>query len=82
MDACPVCDRSSAEVLKAALNDYYRVTCPQPDCGTYEVTGTVMEGGNGFRSLDDEERRHALDKAKRRAKFGALPVISSMCLSW
>ena len=77
---CPVCAHPNAQIFEAIVrNDRYKIDCP--DCGPYEVCGTVMDGGGGFKSQEDEDRQHALHKAKRRTKDGSIPLIDSRCVS-
>jgi hypothetical protein len=55
--------------------DGIRVDCPH--CGTYEVSGTVL---NRLLRMTLPERAEALARAKRLAQAGVMPIVDARCV--
>ena len=55
--------------------DGIRVDCPH--CGTYEVSGTVL---NRLLRMTLPERAEALARAKRLAHPGVIPLVDAHCV--
>lgn len=73
---CPVCG-TKAEDITVQTFDGKTVRCP--NCGDYDISGSVYDAG-ALQRREPEERRGALDKAKRSAHPGKRPMITSYCL--
>jgi len=69
--ACPIC-RKPALRLKPAAADILQVTCR--DCGQYLVSETFRQAVG---KQSTAVRRNALEKARMRAGYGALPSITT-----
>ncbi len=65
--ACPVCGGA------VTVTDI-GVLCPT--CGEYDVSGMVIAAGK-LQSLEPRQRREILDRAKRAAKPGKRPIITT-----
>jgi len=72
---CPICD-GLAEELPNTI-DGKSIHCER--CGDFNVSGTVYDPGF-LERLDPEERRQALENAKRAASQGKRPMITTNCL--
>ena len=73
---CLVCG-AQAELVDVAI-DGVSITCPT--CGEYAVSGEAIATGQ-FEKLEPEQRRDALDEAKRSAQPGARPMITTYLLA-
>jgi hypothetical protein len=73
---CPVCT-ANAEQIATAI-DGMGIICPT--CGEYDVASAVVATGQ-LKKLGPEQRRDALDQAKRSAHPGARPMITDYLLS-
>jgi len=71
---CPVCSNPEAEKLSPTSNgeDFL---CPS--CGPFRISGSVQ---NLFYKLAPDRRRKALDTAKRSARAGKHPAITTHTL--
>jgi uncharacterized Zn finger protein (UPF0148 family) len=67
---CPICGATAEEFPKTG--DYRSIRCPS--CGDYKVSDTVYDKGM-LQKLEPEQRRSALEKAKRSAQQGKPPMI-------
>lgn len=65
---CPVC---SGDADNRTPNTLSGIVLACPDCGDYRIAGDAY---HRLAQLDAPRRAHALDDAKRLAKFG-LPMI-------
>ena len=74
---CPICG-ANAEQIEATI-DGVSVNCPI--CGEYDISGSVLDTEQ-LQRLEPEERRDALDIAKRSAQPGARPVVTTYLLAW
>lgn len=70
---CPVC---SGEADNRTPNTLSGIVLACPDCGDYRIAGDAY---HRLAQLDAHDRAHALDGAKRLAKFG-LPMIDMQAL--
>jgi predicted RNA-binding Zn-ribbon protein involved in translation (DUF1610 family) len=73
---CLVCGAEAEEI--AATIDSVSISCPV--CGEYEVSSSAITTGQ-MEKLEPEQRRDALDQAKRSAQPGARPMITTYLLS-
>jgi hypothetical protein len=71
---CPICG-ANAEQVSATIHSV-SIRCPV--CGEYDVSGSVV--AKQLQTLEPEQRRDVLDKAKRSAEPGARPVITTYLL--
>jgi hypothetical protein len=71
---CPVCG-ANAERIPTTI-DCVSIRCAT--CGEYDVESTVV--ARQLQTLEPEQCRDALDKAKRSAQPGARPVITTYLL--
>ena len=71
---CPVCGTADATDITVQTFDGKSFKCPS--CGEYDVAGSIYDPGT-LQCLDPEHRMTALEKAKRFAKPGARPMITS-----
>lgn len=72
---CPICDATAEQV--PPLTDGLGVVCLA--CGAYDISHTVIATGQ-LRKLELDRRRDVLDKAKRSARPGCRPMITSYLL--
>ena len=72
---CPICG-ALAEDLPNTI-DGKSIRCP--DCGEYDISGTVYDTGT-LQNLERDQRRSALAKAKRSAQPGQRPMITTNSL--
>jgi hypothetical protein len=72
---CPICD-GLADDLPNTI-DGKSIHCER--CGDFDVTGSVYDTGL-LQPLDPEERREALENAKRSAPQGKRPIITTHSL--
>ncbi len=70
---CGVCGLETKDIAAKDF-DGQHIRCPR--CGDYEIAGSVYDNGAWDR-LDSEQRKDALEKAKRNAKPGEVPLISN-----
>ena len=68
---CPICGAPAKDLIENA--EGLSVDCPR--CGTYQVTDPCL---NGLLRLDPEERKQALEGARRSAAPGELATISAI----
>jgi hypothetical protein len=73
---CSICG-ADAEKLATTI-DSVSFACPR--CGEYDVSSSVIATGQ-WDKLKPEQRRDALDEAKRSAPPGARPIISTYLLA-
>jgi hypothetical protein len=73
---CPICG-ANAEQIPTTIDDV-SIVCPT--CGEYDVASAVVATGH-LQKLGPEQRRDALDQAKRSAPPGARPMITDYLLS-
>jgi hypothetical protein len=73
---CLVCG-AKAELVDVTL-DGVSIACPK--CGEYDVSSLAIATGQ-MDSLEPEQRRDALNEAKRSAQPGARPVIITHLLA-
>src|SRR5712671_3018001 len=73
---CPICG-ANAEQIPTTVDDV-SIVCPT--CGEYDVASAVLATGQ-LQKLEPEQRRDALDQAKRSAHPGARPMITDYLLS-
>jgi len=73
---CLVCG-AKAELVDVSI-DGMSITCPM--CGEYAVSGETIATGQ-LEKLEPEQRRNALDEAKRSAQPGARPLIAIYLLA-
>jgi hypothetical protein len=71
---CPVCG-ANAERIPTTI-DCVSICCAT--CGEYDVESTVV--ATQLQTLELEQRRDVLDKAKLSAQPGARPVITAYLL--
>ena len=74
MYQCPICKLPGKNLSSPDLDGIY-VRCLK--CGDYEISGTAI---SSFLLLDQTARSDALEKAKRFAKLGGIPAITTVCL--
>lgn len=72
---CPICD-GLADDLPNTI-DGKSIHCSR--CGDFDVSGSVYDAGM-LQQLDPEERREALENAKRSAAQGKRPMITTHSL--
>jgi hypothetical protein len=72
---CPVCG-ADAEHL-AATGDRVSINCST--CGEYDIAESVL-ATEQLKRLDPDERRGALDMARRSAQPGTRPMITTYLL--
>jgi hypothetical protein len=68
---CPIC-RKPARRARAVTGDYIEITCG--DCGQFQASETFRQTASRHPVAT---RRHALEKAKMRAGYGALPALTT-----
>lgn len=73
---CLVCG-AKAELVDVTM-DSISIHCPV--CGAYDVSSSTIATGQ-METLKPEQRREALDQAKRSARPGARPVITTYLLA-
>jgi hypothetical protein len=73
---CLVCG-AKAELVDVTL-DGVSIACPK--CGEYDVSSLAIATGQ-MDSLEPEQRRDALNEARRSAQPGARPVIITHLLA-
>jgi hypothetical protein len=73
---CLICD-ANAELIDVTI-DAVSFACPR--CGEYAVSGSAIATGQ-VEELEPEQRRDALDQAKRSAQSGARPMITTYLLA-
>jgi len=73
---CLVCG-DNAELIDVTI-DAVSFACPR--CGEYAVSSSAIATGQ-VEELEPEQRRDALDQAKRSAQPGARPVITTYLLA-
>jgi hypothetical protein len=66
---CPVCGRRSEH--EQTTGDFTEIDCP--DCGRFRISGTALQIFRDFE--DQDEKRAALEAAKRETAPGELPFI-------
>lgn len=67
---CPVC-KGNAKHLPVS-GDYLELACA--GCGHYRLSGTAKEL---LPKLSTVEKRRSLERAKLRAPYGSLPLVTS-----
>jgi hypothetical protein len=72
---CPICD-GLADDLPNTI-DGKSIHCER--CGDFDVSGSVYDAGL-LQPLDPQERREALENAKRSAPHGERPMITTYSL--
>ena len=70
---CPVCG-DTAEDITSPTFDGKSIRCTT--CGDYDISGSIYDPGTLLK-LEPDERKRALDKAKRSARPGQRPMITS-----
>ena len=73
--ACPVCDMPAVWSEKTG-GDYAEIDCP--DCGEFRISGTLRQV---FANYPIDDRRQALERARLRARYGSVPVVTTYHLS-
>ena len=73
---CLVCGAKAEQI--AATVDSVSILCPM--CGEYDVSSEAIATGQ-MENLDLEQRRDALNQAKRSAQPGARPMITTYLLA-
>ena len=73
---CLVCG-AKAELIDVTI-DSVSIACPS--CGEYDVSGLTIGSGQ-METLKPEQRRDALEQAKRSAEPGGRPVITTYLLA-
>jgi hypothetical protein len=73
---CLVCG-AKAELIDVTIHG---VSIACPTCGEYDVSGSAIATGQVER-LEPEQRREALDQAKRSAQPGTRPMITTQLLT-
>jgi hypothetical protein len=73
---CLVCG-AKAELIDVTIHG---VSIACPTCGEYDVSGSTIATGH-MEMLKPEQRREALDEAKRSAQPGARPMITTYLLA-
>jgi hypothetical protein len=73
---CLVCGAKAEEI--AVTIDVVSIFCPV--CGEYDVSSSAIATGQ-MEKLEPEQRRDALDEAKRSAQPGARPMIATYLLA-
>jgi hypothetical protein len=73
---CLICGANAEQI--PTTTDGVSIVCPT--CGEYDVERTVVVTG-WLKRLEPEQRRDALDQAKRSAQPGARPVIAPYLLA-
>src|SRR5712671_4971243 len=71
------CTHSLGQQIATTIDDV-SIVCPT--CGEYDVASAVVATGH-LQKLGPEQRRDALDQAKRSAHPGARPMITDYLLS-
>lgn len=69
--ACPICAKP-AKQNKAAVGDYMEVDCRH--CGRFQISRIFQ---HAVSDSHETERRQALEHARLRARYGALPIITT-----
>jgi hypothetical protein len=72
---CPVCGCRAEDIPNTF--DGKSIRCA--NCGEYDIAGSVYDPGE-FQRLEIEQRRAALEKAKRSAQQGKRPMITTYSL--
>ncbi len=73
---CLVCG-AKAELIDVTIH-CVSIACPK--CGEYDISGSTIATGQ-MEILEPEQRREALDQARRSAPPGARPVITTYLLA-
>jgi len=73
---CLVCGAKAEQI--AATVDAVSILCPV--CGEYDVSTSAIATGQ-MEQLELEQRRDALNQAKRSAQPGARPMITTYLLA-
>ena len=73
---CLVCGANAEQI--AASIDCVTIVCPA--CGEYDVSSETIATGQ-MDKLEPEQRRDALEQAKRSAQPGARPMITPYLLA-
>jgi hypothetical protein len=73
---CPICG-ANAEQIPTGIDDV-SISCPT--CGEYDISSSVITTGQ-LQRLEPDERRDALDQAKRSAPTGTRPMITTYLLA-
>ena len=73
---CLVCGAQAEQI--AATVDGVSVLCPV--CGEYDVSSSAIATGQ-MEKLEPEQRRDALNQARRSAQPGARPMITTYLLA-
>jgi hypothetical protein len=73
---CPICGASAEQI--PTTNNGVIIVCRM--CGEYDVSSSVIATGQ-WQRLEPEERRNALNMAKRSARPGARPMIRTYLLA-
>lgn len=69
--ACPIC-RKPAKHTTASAGDNTEIDCR--DCGHFQVSGSFQETVSRQSIV---VRRQSLDRARIRARYGSLPIITT-----
>lgn len=72
---CLVCGADSEQI--AVTCEAATIACPR--CGEYDISSTAL-ATEQMKKLEPEQRRKALDRAKRSAVPGTRPLINSYLL--
>jgi ribosome-binding protein aMBF1 (putative translation factor) len=73
---CLVCG-AKAQLIDVSI-DGVSIACPK--CGEYDVSSSTIATGQ-METLEPVQRREALDQAKRSARPGARPMITTYLLA-
>ena len=68
---CPVCEKPAAWA-ESSTGDFAEVDCL--DCGHFRISGTLQQV---LADYPTTERREALERARLRARYGSVPVITT-----
>ena len=69
--ACLIC-RTPAKQATAKVGDYSEINCPK--CGQFQVSGTYQAV---IKAHTAEVRRQSLERARTRARYGLLPLLTT-----
>jgi hypothetical protein len=72
---CPICGAVAENITRG---DYDGLSVRCHNCGEFDVAGSALDN---LLRLDGTGRTAALDKAKRSARAGVRPTISTTSLS-
>lgn len=68
---CPICDET-AKQANAKAGDYLDISCLE--CGEFQISRTFQQVAKDY---PVSVRRQSLERAKIRARYGLLPIVTS-----